>query len=416
MKNITRTDTRVTASAMPLTNRHMKVCQYILREALNDVRSMRAATTLQKEGFAVSIIDVIDKPMQPDEENIDGIHLKHMVIPGWHSSRRSQWLFFVVALRTFFRSLIFLLRSGADIYHATELNALPACCIAAVLRRKPLVYEAYELHIPFPETAIVFWQRSAKLIMHLLALILPCCAGVIATTPFYAREMQKHFHLKEISLVRNIPPYKKIPKSDRFRDYLGLSQETKVALYHGRLQRNRGLDKLVRAAAFLEKNNILVLMGEGYGTTQKELEDLIASEGLEDRIRFVPRVPNYEDLLNWTASADIGLIPYTPDYSLAVKLILPNKLFEYLMAGVPVLTTQLDAVKEIVLTYDVGQVVASIEPEAIGMAINTMLADDIALDRMRHNALMAAKDELNWEKESLQLVHLYRNIVARILP
>jgi glycosyltransferase involved in cell wall biosynthesis len=390
------------------------VCQHILREAQDDVRSMRAATTFRKEGLAVSIIDVVDTSRQLAEEDIDGIHLKHIIIPGWHSSRRSEWLFFIVALRTFFLSLIWLLQSGADIYHATELNALPACCIAAILRRKPLVYEAYELHVPFPETTIAFWRRSAKLIMRLLAILLPRCAGVIATTPFYAQEMQKHFHLKEVSLVRNIPPYRSIPKNDRLRQYLGLSQETRIALYHGRLQRNRGLDTLVRAATFLEKNNVIVLMGEGYGATRKELEELIASEGVADRVKFVPRTPLYDDLLNWVVSADIGLILYTPSYSLAVKLILPNKLFEYVMAGVPVLATQLDAVEEIIRTYDVGQIVISVEPEAIGAAINAMLADDTALDCMRHHALEAAKSDLNWEKESLQLVRLYEDIVARL--
>lgn len=414
MKSIVETDDRVITSETSGTTRPIRVCQHILREACNDVRSMRAATTFRNEGLAVSIIDVVEASMQPVEEDIDGIHLKHIILPDWQSSRRSEWLFLITALRTFFRSLNLLLQSGADIYHATELNALPACCIAAILRRKPLVYEAYELHIPYPETTIAFWRRSAKLINRLLAMILPRCAGVIATTPFYAQEMQKHFHLKEVALVRNIPPYRSVPPNDRLRQYLGLSQETRIALYHGRLQRNRGLDTLVRAAKFLEKNTIIVLMGEGYGATQKELEELIAREGVADRVKFVPRTPLYEDLLDWVVSADIGLVLYTPGYSLAVKLILPNKLFEYIMVGVPVLATQLDAVAEIIKTYDVGQIVPSVEPEAIGAAINAMLADDTALHRMGQNALEAAKNDLNWEKESLQLVRLYDAITVKL--
>jgi len=414
LKRVTEMNARVTTLDTPTMKRPIKVCQHILREARTDVRLMRAATTFRKEGFAVSIIDIVNATVQPAEEDIDGIHLKHLIVPGWHSSRRSEWLFFITALRTFLLSLIWLLQSGADIYHATELNALPACCIAAILRRKPFVYEAYELHIPFPETTIVFWRRSAKLIMRLLAVILPRCAGVIATSPFYAQEMQKHYHMKEVALVRNIPPYRSVPESDRLRQYLGLSQKTRIALYHGRIQRNRGLDKLVHAAPFLEENNVIVVMGEGYGAVQKELEKLIASEGVADRVRFVPRTPLYEDLFNWIVSADIGLILYTPSYSLAVKLILPNKLFEYIMAGVPVLTTQLDAVEEIIRMYDVGQIVTSVEPGAIGAAINAMLADVTALDRMRRNALEAAKSDLNWEKESLQIVRLYKDIVARL--
>jgi glycosyltransferase involved in cell wall biosynthesis len=414
LKRITETSGHETTSDTPEATCPIKVCQHILREAQNDVRSMRAATVFRKKGLAVSIIDIVDASRRPAEEDIGGIHLKHIIISSWHSSRRSEWLFFIVALRTFFLSLIYLLRSRADIYHATELNALPACYIAAILRRKLLVYEAYELHIPFPETHIAFWRRSAKIIIRLLTIILPRCAGVIATSPLYAQEMQKLFHLNKVSLVRNIPPYKRVVKNDRLRQYLGLSQETRIALYHGRLQRNRGLDKLVHAAASLDRNTVVVLMGEGYGATEKEIKELIASEGVADRVKFVPRVPLYEDLLNWIVSADIGLILYTPGYSLAVKLILPNKLFEYIMAGLPVLATQLDAVEEIIKTYDVGQIVTMIEPEAIATAINAMLADDMALHRMSHNALEAAKNELNWEKESLQLIHLYEDIVVRL--
>lgn len=84
------------------------------------------------------------------------------------------------------------------------------------------------------------------------------------------------------------------------------------------------------------------------------------------------------------------------------------------MAGVPVLATQLDAVEEIIRTYDVGQIVTSVEPEAIGVAINGMLADVTALHRMSQNALEAAKNDLNWEKESLQLVRLYEAIVIKL--
>ncbi len=84
------------------------------------------------------------------------------------------------------------------------------------------------------------------------------------------------------------------------------------------------------------------------------------------------------------------------------------------MVGVPVLATQLDAVEEVIKTYDVGQIVTSVEPEAIGAAINSMLADDTALHRMSQNALEAAKNDLNWEKESLQLVRLYEDIEVRL--
>ena len=152
-------------------------------------------------------------------------------------------------------------------------------------------------------------------------------------------------------------------------------------------------------------------MGRAVETTRIQLEELITSKGVADRVKIIPAVP-YEELLNWTASADIGLCILPVDYTPHLKVCLPNKLFEYLMVGLPVLASPLEAVAEVIRTYDGGQVLSSLRPVDIGAAINAMLADHDALARMHQSALEAARDEFNWEKESAQLVHLYHRIVS----
>jgi glycosyltransferase involved in cell wall biosynthesis len=241
--------------------------------------------------------------------------------------------------------------------------------------------------------------------------MVPHCAGVITVSPPIVDEIRRSYHCPQVSLVRNVPSFRRVPKSNRLRQQLDLGPEVRIALYQGYLQSDRGLDRLVRAAAFLEPNIIIVVMGKGDGATQAELEALIASEGVAERVKILPPVP-YEDLLDWTASADIGLIVYTPDYIRNVQMMLPNKLFEYLMAGLPVFASSLEAVREIINAYDVGQVVTSLAPADIGAAISTMLADPEALARMRRNALKAAEDEFYWEKESHELIRLYQNVLV----
>ncbi len=83
------------------------------------------------------------------------------------------------------------------------------------------------------------------------------------------------------------------------------------------------------------------------------------------------------------------------------------------MAGLPVIASQLPAVSEIIETYDVGRVLSSVEPEAIGAEINAMLADRARFERMQCNALEASQHDLNWEKESQQLLHLYYDILDK---
>lgn len=412
MKSVTEIEVRKIIPVISNFKRPIRVCQHVLRAAYNDVRSNRTASALAEAGFTTTLIDVDSEPPPSHEEAIDGIHLEHLVIRNWFTSRRFQPWFFLVAFRVFILSIIRLFQSQADIYHAHDLTALPACYIVAKLRRKPLIFETYELHLPAPDSGIVFWRLLGGPIMRLLAILLPRCQGVIAASPLYAQEFSRRYHLPEVVTIRNMLAYRAVEKNDRLRQYLGLGSQARIVLYQGHIQDDRGLELLVKAAPFLAMDTVIVMMGKDYGTTRAELEALITRDGVANRVKIIPPVP-YEELLDWTASADIGLTIFPPDYSLSIRMTQPNKLFEYLMAGVPVLSTQLEAIVEVLETYDVGQVVTSIEPEAIGRAINAMLADEGALRRMSRNALEAAKNELNWEKESAQLVRVYKGIIEK---
>jgi glycosyltransferase involved in cell wall biosynthesis len=236
------------------------------------------------------------------------------------------------------------------------------------------------------------------------------CTAVITVSPPIAQDLRRRYGGPAAVLVRNVPEYTQPVVSDRLRQYLGAAADTRIALYQGAFQENRSLDILVRAAAFLEPYHLIVLMGSG--ASQQKLEGLIAAEGVADRIKILPSVP-YKDLLDWTASADLGLILYQGSYSPNVQFCLPNKLFEYLMAGVPVLTSSLDACTEVLECYDVGRVVAELTPEAVGHAISGLLEDREALARMRHNALDATRRDLRWDVEQRRLLEVYDRVARR---
>jgi glycosyltransferase involved in cell wall biosynthesis len=303
------------------------------------------------------------------------------------------------------------LQIPADIYHAHEVSGLLPCYIAARLRRKPIIFDAHEM--PLFERPLAELGRSRRwlrgLLVVLLAHIVPRCAGVITVSPPIVEELCQRYGVADVALIRNVPEYRVVQKSDRLRAHLGLKPEVRIALYQGYLQPNRGLDRLIRASAFLEPDIVIVMMGKNRKTTQVQLEALIASEGAAERVKIIPPVA-YAELLDWTASADIGLNVASPDYSLNVQYFLPNKLFEYLMAGLPVLSSSLEAMVKVIKSYDVGQILPSLEPADIGAAINSMLADPAALARMHSNALAAARQEFYWEKESIKLIQLYQSI------
>ncbi len=394
----------VTSKQLPV-----KVCMHVLGSARTDMRVMREATALVEGGFEVYVVDIECERTLPVEEEIRGVHVKHIIMPSWLTPTHFKPWFLVKLAQVFVHGTFRMMRITADVYHAHDETALPACYVAARLQRKPLIFDAHEF--PLSEQSVSRWRRLHKIAENFLTYMIRYCAGVITISPPIVQEIRRRYRAKEVLLIRNVPPYRVVPKSDRLRWYLGFSPDTRIALYQGGLSSDRELDRLVRAARFLDQGIVIVMMGKSIGTAQSELEALIATENVSDRVKIIPAVP-YEELLDWTASADVGLIIYSPDYSLNVRMCLPNKFFEYLMAGLPILSSQLEVVADTIRTYDVGQVVTSLAPSDIAAGINKVLADSAALSHMRRNALESVQHDFCWEKECEQLIHFYHEILT----
>jgi O-antigen/teichoic acid export membrane protein/glycosyltransferase involved in cell wall biosynthesis len=367
----------------------------------NDMRVLREATALVQAGFNVSIVDIERAYTCPEKEDRSGIHIHHLF-------HKPSFIHTPFKIRLLFYSIYQLLTMSADAYHAHDLSALPACYIAALLRNKALIFDAHELPM---SNMSAHWRRFRLLLTCLLVHIVPRCTGVITVSPHIGQALHTRYRSPQVSLVRNFPEYQAVAASNRIRQHLELGPEAKIVLYQGNIQADRSLEKLVLAARFLKPDTVIVMMGWADDAIRKQLEDLIQHEGMEKQVKLLPPVP-YEDLLHWTTSADLGLVLFSPDYSLGIRWCLPNKLFEYIMAGLPILASPLDAVEDVLRQYDVGKIVSSLAPAEIGIAIEAMLADPTALARMHANALTASRQDLCWEKEQHQVIKLYRSVFA----
>src|SRR6266571_1356882 len=300
----------------------LKVCMHVLTLGRTDNRVLREATALVEAGYDVSIVDVEPEHTRPTIEDFQGIHLKHIVNPAWFTrSRFKPWFFFKMGWMIL-RAALLMLRAPADIYHAHDENALPACYFVARLRRKPLIFDAHALPLE-NNPNFTRWRRLTALAKRLLAAALPYCAGIIASSSPTARAIRQDYHVPDVTLVRNFPSYQEVQRSDRLRQYLGLNQEVRLVLFQGYLQPNRGLHWLVQAAPFLDPNIVIVIMGKDQRGIKAQLDALIAEKRMADRVKIIPAVP-YAELLDWTASADIGLNLVSPNYVKAGNLMLPN--------------------------------------------------------------------------------------------
>jgi glycosyltransferase involved in cell wall biosynthesis len=391
------------------TRKPYKICMHVTDAAYPDYRVMREATALVEAGYDVSIVDIMGERERPAEEDIDGVHMKHVIMPEMFIPTRFKPWFLVKALHMIIRGAIRLTRTSTDVYHAHDVKGLPACYIAARLRRKPLVFDSHE--IPLDDPNITRWPRLSALAVLALTRMMPRCTKVITASPLYAREIRNQFHYPEVTSVLNVPTYRAIPPSDRLRQHLGLAPDVRIALYQGNIQANRSLDQLVHAAPYLDPGIVIVMMGRAVEETRIQLEELIAAKGVADRVKMIPAVP-YAELLDWTTSADVGLTIFQPGYTRSIRYCLPNKLFEYLMAGLPVLSSQLDAIAEVLQTSGAGQILPSLAPSDIAASINEMLADRTALAQMRENALKIVQKEFHWEKEKQKLIQVYDDILV----
>lgn len=179
-----------------------------------------------------------------------------------------------------------------------------------------------------------------------------------------------------------------------------------VVHYHGLVSPLRGLEMLVESVKQWRPEFRLDIRGLGSSDYKAELQAWIDKQGVADRVRILPKV-NLRDMIKTATSADIGIfVQETP--SRHKILTLPNKIFEYIMAGLAVCVQDLPEMARIVRDHDVGRTVRSLDADAIAETINSFTRDEIA--RYKARSLEAAKT-LCWEVEGKRFVDLCGKIV-----
>ena len=203
-----------------------------------------------------------------------------------------------------------------------------------------------------------------------------------------------------MSVIRNLPMRNAdIPRGNSLR-----KRDEKLLIYQGALNMGRGLENAIRAMQFLE-NTSLLIAGSGY--YENVLRELTQSLKLHEKVRFLGRI-RPEKLIHYTAQADLG-ISLEEHKGLNYYYALPNKLFDYIQAQIPVLVSDMPEMVAIVKNYGVGRIVNSVNPKELAEVFNEMLNDESMKKQWKINLAKAAM-ELCWENEEQKLLDIYRNI------
>lgn len=308
-------------------------------------------------------------------------------------------LFFARVHRLFRREA---LRVPARVYHASDLYVLPALYAAARRYGARLAYDAREL---YPHVGATAGRPWARLFWSLLeGVYIRRADAVFTVNESIARRLASTCGIAPPTVLYNTPPVQQVSRTRWLHEQTGLPPETVLVLYQGYLKKGRGCERLLEAMPKV-KGAALVFLGEG--PLQPRLEARARQLGLERRVKFLPMVPPNE-LLHATASADIGAC-LIEGIMLSLHLALPNKLFEYLMAGLPVLASDLPEIRRVVAGHDVGRLVDWRDPEALVRALQEMVEHPEARARWASHAPRAL-ETFQWEKASQSFQHVYSNL------
>jgi glycosyltransferase involved in cell wall biosynthesis len=378
-----------------------------------DRRILQEAQTLRQAGYEVELLAGFECP-EPLAYEQDGVRIKRFKFE-WAGSRRSplravllriaRRVIALITGRTKFEEFVLqqIMRSEYDILHCHDFPLLAVAVEAKRRRPTPLIYDAHELYhaqtqLP-TRTQRRYRRRECRLVRH--------ADLVITVNPFIARLMSEDYGCAAPEVLLNAAPLR-APGDARsgLRELLHLDARDRIVLYQGWMSAERGIDRLVRAARHFPAHIRLVLIG--YGAYESALREISAEQGTDDgRVIFFGRVAS-EDLAPLTCSADLGVIPYH-GVDLNNYYCSPNKLFEFLAAGVPFVCNDLPYLRTVLDTYGCGLVTDLTKPDVAAQAILALLDDAESLSRLKHAARTAARS-LNWEIEGQKLLALYRRV------
>ncbi len=379
----------------------MKICMLVLNKFTHDTRVYKEAHSLARDGHDVTVWALGDGRL-PAQERMGGFTVRRRELRLARTARRVPGMLLAEQIWALTAALV---RERADVYHAHDANALLQAYLAARLTGASMVYDAHELW-----SGGIAHKWTARLRLAAMQRIEGALArraqGVITVNESVAQELHRLYGVSPVVLM-NCQEYVEVEKSDLLRRELHIPPDRRIAIYAGSLTAGRGLENLLAAVPYLERT-VVVLMGRD--RLNGKLQRLSEEWGVSDRVYFHPPVPS-EEVTRYVASADVGVMP-----TLAIKLSYyygsGNKLFHYIMAGIPAAVSDQPEKRRIVETYDVGVVFDETDPRSIAQAINDLLGDRERYERMCRNARRAAREELNWGVEERKLLDLYRSLEA----
>jgi glycosyltransferase involved in cell wall biosynthesis len=290
------------------------------------------------------------------------------------------------------RLFFFLLFQKKDILLANDLDTLLPNYLVSRFLKKPLVYDSHELFTEIPELIerpLVkrFWCFIEKVTVPNIKHAYTVSPSIAA---YYSERYQTNF-----KVIRNLPFANHEKKAETGIDPKG----RKILIYQGALNIGRGLELVLDTMTYLDNHLLLII---GSGDVEAQLLEKSRKLQLEDKVRFMGRMdPN--ELKKNTIQADLGF-SLEEDLGLNYRFALPNKIFDYIQAEVPVIISDLPEMKDLMQHYTFGEIIIARNPKDLALQIESILLKDFKAP------LKKAKKDLVWENEKQHLIAIFENL------
>lgn len=344
---------------------------------------------LHQNGYDVVLVGRVLTQSLPLEERIYSVKRFNVLF------EKGPLFYMAYNIRLFF----YLLFNKADFYLSNDLDTLLANYLVSKMKKVALVYDSHEYFTEVPELIMRPFIRSIW--MGIEKWIFPKLRKVITVNDSIAEIYSKKYSVK-VKTVRNLPILQDRSLPAENKQNWSIPSSAKVFLFQGAgINIDRGAEE---AVASIEKVEGAVLLFIGSGDIIEQIKAKVKKSKLEQKVFFIPKQP-FPKLIGFTKMADFGLT-LDKDTNLNYRFSLPNKIFDYIQAGLPILATDLPEVKKIIHQYDIGLISPSSDPEILAQKMKEMMHEN--LDRWKKNLNLAAT-ELCWENEQHKLLELFDN-------
>jgi glycosyltransferase involved in cell wall biosynthesis len=373
----------------------LKIIVCVTTDLVTDQRVNKVCTSLHNNGFDILLVGRQMKKSLPLTKRSYSMYRFKLFF-------EKGFLFYATYN---IRLFIFLLFKKADIFLANDLDTLLAVYLAAKIKNVKIAYDNHEYFTGVPELikrpfVKGVWKTIEKWIFPKLK--------YVYTDNDSKKKLFEDEYGVNVRVVKNVPVYN--PLTSKINSEIKLPEDKKILIYQGSgINVDRGAEELTEAMKYLDDGFLLLFVGSG--DVIDILKEKVKVNKLDSKVIFTGKVP-FEVLQEYTRKAHLG---FTLDKPISENYIysLPNKLFDYVHSGIPVMASRLVEIERMINKYEIGTFVESHDPKHIAEKILFVFSNPELMTKWKLNLSKASK-EVNWQNEEIVLLEIYNAIREEI--